>query len=55
MARILIAEDDEALRGLVMRALGEDGHELTATADGAAGARRAAPSTTANSTCCSPT
>jgi two-component system cell cycle response regulator CpdR len=35
VARILIAEDDEALRGLVMRALGEDGHELTATADGA--------------------
>jgi len=36
MARILIAEDDEAVRGLVMRALAEDGHELTATADGIA-------------------
>jgi two-component system, cell cycle response regulator CpdR len=36
MARILIAEDDDAIRGLVMRALGEDGHDLTATADGAA-------------------
>jgi len=36
MARILIAEDDDAIRGLVMRALGEDGHELTATTDGAA-------------------
>jgi len=35
MAKILIAEDDEALRGLVVRALGEDGHDLTATADGA--------------------
>jgi two-component system cell cycle response regulator CpdR len=36
MARILIAEDDDAIRGLVMRALGEDGHELTAANDGAA-------------------
>ena len=36
MAKILIAEDDDALRGLVVRALSEDGHDLTATADGAA-------------------
>lgn len=36
MAKILIAEDDDAIRNLVVRALGEDGHELTATADGAA-------------------
>jgi len=36
MARILIAEDDDAIRGLLIRALGDDGHELTATADGAA-------------------
>jgi len=36
MARILIAEDDDSLRELVARALGEDGHELTAAADGAA-------------------
>ena len=36
MARILLAEDDDAVRDLVARALGEDGHELTATADGAA-------------------
>jgi CheY-like chemotaxis protein len=35
MARILIAEDDDAIRNLVQRALGEDGHELTVTADGA--------------------
>ena len=35
MARILIAEDDDAIRELVMRALGEDGHELTGAADGA--------------------
>jgi CheY-like chemotaxis protein len=35
MARILIAEDDDAIRGLIVRALGEDGHDLTATADGA--------------------
>ena len=36
MARILIAEDEEPLRGLVTRALNEDGHEVVATADGAA-------------------
>jgi len=36
MARILIAEDDGAIRDLVMRALDEDGHDLTAAADGAA-------------------
>ena len=36
MAKILIAEDDDMVRGLVMRALGEDGHDLTATVDGAA-------------------
>jgi two-component system cell cycle response regulator CpdR len=36
MAKILIAEDDEAVRDLVVRALAEDGHELTAAADGAA-------------------
>jgi CheY-like chemotaxis protein len=36
MARILIAEDDAALRGLVVRALNEDGHDLTTTNDGAA-------------------
>jgi CheY-like chemotaxis protein len=35
MARILIAEDDDAIRGMVVRALSEDGHELTATTDGA--------------------
>jgi CheY-like chemotaxis protein len=36
MARILIAEDDDAVRSLVIRALSDDGHELTAAADGAA-------------------
>ncbi|HZT24599.1 MAG TPA: response regulator [Pseudolabrys sp.] len=36
MARILIAEDDDAVRELIARALGEDGHEITATIDGAA-------------------
>jgi len=35
MARILIAEDDEAVRGLVTRALDEEGHELTTANDGA--------------------
>jgi two-component system cell cycle response regulator CpdR len=36
MARILVAEDDDAVRELVMRALAEDGHVLTGTVDGAA-------------------
>jgi two-component system cell cycle response regulator CpdR len=36
VARILIAEDDDAIRNLVVRALGEDGHDLTVAADGAA-------------------
>ena len=35
MARIVIAEDEEGLRGFVTRALALDGHEVTATADGA--------------------
>jgi CheY-like chemotaxis protein len=30
MARIIIAEDEEALRGFVVRALGQDGHEVFA-------------------------
>jgi two-component system cell cycle response regulator CpdR len=36
MARILVAEDDDTIRNLVVRALCEDGHELTAAANGAA-------------------
>jgi two-component system, cell cycle response regulator CpdR len=35
MARVLIAEDEEALRNLVYRALAEAGHEVVAAADGA--------------------
>jgi CheY-like chemotaxis protein len=35
MARVLLAEDEEALRAFVARALGQDGHEVVATADGA--------------------
>ena len=35
MAHILIAEDEEPLRGLVARALTEDGHEVETAADGA--------------------
>ncbi|MGB6350698.1 MAG: response regulator [Pseudolabrys sp.] len=35
MARILIAEDDDTLRELLVRALGEDGHVLTESGDGA--------------------
>jgi two-component system cell cycle response regulator CpdR len=34
-ARILIAEDEEAVRMLVCRALVEDGHQVVVTADGA--------------------
>jgi two-component system cell cycle response regulator CpdR len=36
MAKILVAEDDAAIRDLVVRSLNEDGHELTVTADGVA-------------------
>ncbi len=36
MAKILIAEDDDTLRDLVVRALNADGHELTLANDGAA-------------------
>ncbi len=35
MARILIAEDEESVRTLVVRALELEGHTVTATADGA--------------------
>lgn len=35
MARILIAEDEEPLRNLVVRALAQDGHDVMAAADGA--------------------
>jgi two-component system, cell cycle response regulator CpdR len=34
VARILLAEDEEALRAFVARALAMDGHEVVATADG---------------------
>ncbi|HEX3710328.1 MAG TPA: response regulator [Pseudolabrys sp.] len=36
MAKILIAEDDDAIRTLVVRALSQDGHILTAAANGRA-------------------
>ena len=35
MARILLAEDEEGLRGFVERALAAAGHEVVAAADGA--------------------
>jgi CheY-like chemotaxis protein len=35
MARILIAEDDQAVGALVARALTQDGHEIMLTGDGA--------------------
>ena len=34
MSRILLAEDEEALRAFIARALAQDGHEVVATADG---------------------
>jgi two-component system cell cycle response regulator CpdR len=34
MARIVVAEDEEGLRGFVVRALALDGHDVTAAADG---------------------
>jgi two-component system cell cycle response regulator CpdR len=36
MAKILIAEDNDDIRGLIVRALNDDGHDLVATPDGAA-------------------
>jgi two-component system, cell cycle response regulator CpdR len=36
MAKILIAEDDAAIREMVVRSLNEDGHELTVATDGVA-------------------
>ena len=36
MARVLVAEDEEAVRSLVTRALTTDGHSVIAVADGAA-------------------
>jgi two-component system, cell cycle response regulator CpdR len=35
MARVLLAEDEESMRGLVARALAAEGHDVVATADGA--------------------
>jgi DNA-binding response OmpR family regulator len=35
LARILIAEDEDAIRGLIARALKEDGHMVTTAGDGA--------------------
>jgi two-component system, cell cycle response regulator CpdR len=40
MARILIAEDDEPVRGFVKRAMEMDGHSVVAEADGAAALER---------------
>jgi CheY-like chemotaxis protein len=35
MARILIAEDEESVRSLIVRALKQDGHDVVASEDGA--------------------
>jgi two-component system, cell cycle response regulator CpdR len=50
MARILLAEDDEALRALCARALTTDGHEVSIASDGAE-ALEVIGSADANSTC----
>jgi CheY-like chemotaxis protein len=34
VAHILLAEDDDALRGLIVRALADDGHQTVATTNG---------------------
>jgi CheY-like chemotaxis protein len=36
VARILLAEDEDTLRSLIVRALAQEGHEVVAAADGAA-------------------
>jgi two-component system cell cycle response regulator CpdR len=36
LARILIADDEDAIRGLVARALSQDGHDVVTANDGAA-------------------
>ncbi|MBI4274439.1 MAG: response regulator [Rhizobiales bacterium] len=35
MARILLAEDEESIRALIVRALTQDGHEVISSGDGA--------------------
>jgi two-component system cell cycle response regulator CpdR len=35
LARILVVDDEEAIRGLVARALAQDGHEIVTAEDGA--------------------
>jgi CheY-like chemotaxis protein len=35
MPRILVAEDEEAVRGLIVRALSDDGHDVVSAGDGA--------------------
>jgi CheY-like chemotaxis protein len=35
MPRILVAEDEEAVRGLILRALSDDGHDVVGAGDGA--------------------
>jgi two-component system, cell cycle response regulator CpdR len=35
LARILVVDDEEAIRGLVARALAQDGHEIATAEDGA--------------------
>ena len=54
MARILIAEDEEALRALTARALTDSGHEVVTAIDGA-DALDILTREAAASTCCSPT
>ncbi|HVY57966.1 MAG TPA: response regulator [Xanthobacteraceae bacterium] len=46
MARVLVAEDEDALRSFIVRALGEDGHEVVGAADGAEALDRLTRATT---------
>jgi CheY-like chemotaxis protein len=46
VARVLVAEDEDALRSFIVRALGEDGHEVVGAADGAEALDRLTRATT---------
>ena len=55
MARILIAEDEEALRALTARALTDSGHEVVTAIDGADALDILTRGKADVSSCCSPT
>ena len=55
MAAILIADDEEPLRGFVARGLQLDGHTVHAAADGAEALDMLLAARRVATTCCSPT